>query len=189
MLPLTVSFLFSSDAIEKGTFAQSLQELHKWRTVVLNINDLEDAQSMPPPFKDTSVHCLTRFCKWWIKHGENKHLTIIIDTLHLRGNNSELSLEHHVVMEQFVKDLPVSMVSRVSIVMQGVVYDIACIIQRNGNYAGPEYANIAIRIRDWCLAYRNMIDGGGKWIELWVNKDEKYSLGNGVFSWITRLVG
>lgn len=177
MLPLTVSFLCCfGGPIKKKTFAQSLQELHKWRNVVLDINDLEDAQNMRHPFEDTSVHLLTRFCKWWNRHGAKKHLTIIMDTLHQRGLSSELSLEHHVVLEQFVKDLPVSMASKVSIFMQDVAYKIPFTIQHNGNYRGPEYANIAIRIRDWCLAHREMICAReGKWIELWVNKDRKYS--------------
>jgi len=175
MLPLKVSFLCFSDAIERETFARSLQELYNWRNVVLNINDADDAQRMHPPSRNVSVHLLTRFCKWWIKHGENKHLTINMDALHLHGISRRLSLDHHVVLEQFVKDLPVSMVSQVSIVMQDLVYDVPYIIQHNGNYISPEYASIAIRIRDWSLALRTMIDREGKWIELWVNKDGRYS--------------
>jgi len=178
MLPLTVSFLrFHRFVPKKGvdTFQESLQETTKWRSIVLDINDLEDAQSFSATSTEACLQLLTRFFQWWITHGQNRNLTINMDSLHMRGTYSELRLPVHLALEGFMAALPLGMTGKIKFILDRLTLELPVTIQNNGWSGGSSYAGIAIRIRDWTLRYRHMVEARKQWLQWWENKNGKWS--------------
>ena len=168
----------------KDNISKSFEELRKWRHIVLSPSDpdVNGCLRLAWPGRDFFLKILKRFFKFIV---DNQHVlsstTISMDLegLHTLGapNHTiqDTRIEIHEELEKFIQTLPAQFLKRVQLhIDPHTIGDMAYYIQKPEKLAGLGYERVYIRVRDWCLQNRTIIEAMPQWIQWWDDRDGKY---------------